>query len=496
MNLIISLLGQKHDNLFNSKFVYDKASKKDDFQINSILNKFSFCKKIFIICHKNKILHFKKKNNIQIIYSLKTKNQIKSILKVKKFIKNDEKVIILNPDSLLDVGYKDFVTDTDGIFFNINKKDIRRNYNKKDILFINKKNQITKIKKKNFDLENQIISAGLYYLKHWKYFLEAVPSIKNINDKSLHVADIFLQIIKNKNIITKSIKNFVCLENDKKIEEYKFWKKYFTVNYKKKDTLNKQRIQNIIPSAGEGSRHKHLGYNLPKPLIPISKKMMFERSLESLPNYKDNLFIFKKKTFFKNNLKNKFLKNKNKSQYYLIDKKTKGMAITIYKAKKLIKLDQPVIISSCDLKCVINYKKFYDVIKKMNPTGIIFTWSQYPPASESPNSHAYVVSKNSIVNKISEKKPISTSPDKDSAVTGIFYFKSGNHLLECIEHSIKNKITVNGEYYIATAMNKLLNEKEKIINFKVDQMISWSLPEHLKDYLFWEEKFTNVKSKV
>ena len=45
-------------------------------------------------------------------------------------------------------------------------------------------------------------------------------------------------------------------------------------------------------------------------------------------------------------------------------------------------------------------------------------------------------------------------------------------------------------------MNKLLNEKKKIINFKVDQMISWSLPEHLKDYLFWEEKFTNVKSKI
>ena len=69
-------------------------------------------------------------------------------------------------------------------------------------------------------------------------------------------------------------------------------------------------------------------------------------------------------------------------------------------------------------------------------------------------------------------------------------------MLECIEHSIKNKITVNGEYYIATAMNKLLNEKKKVINFEVDQMISWSLPEHLKDYLFWEEKFTNVKSKI
>ncbi len=133
-------------------------------------------------------------------------------------------------------------------------------------------------------------------------------------------------------------------------------------------------------------------------------------------------------------------------------------------------------------------------MKKKNPEAIIFTWSQYPLASESPYSHAYVVDKNLLINKISEKKPVSLNPDKDSAVTGIFYFKTGRNLIECIEHSIKNKITVNGEYYVATAMTKLLNEKKKIINFKVDQMISWSLPEHLKDYLFWEKIFTNVKN--
>ena len=487
-------MGQKHHSLFKDKFIYDKKLKRDNFLLNVILNKFSSCKKIFIILNKNKILNIKKKNNIKIVYSNKTNNQIESILKVKKFIQSDEKIAILNPDSLLDISFKDFLTDSDGILFNINNDDVRRNYNNKDTIIVNKKNQIIKIKKKNVNLKNQIISAGLYYLKYWKHFLEASSKIKKLNNKSLHVADIFLELINKKNITTKSVKNFVCLEDNKKIEEYKFWKKYFTINYKKTDKLRKQEIQNIIPSAGEGSRHKHLGYNLPKPLIPISNKMMFERSLESLPNKNNNLFIFKKNTFLKNNLKKKLKKNNKKSLYYLIDKKTKGMAITIYKAKNLIKLDQPVIISSCDLKCVINYDKFYDVIRKMNPTGIIFTWLQYPPASESPNSHAYVVDKRSIVNKISEKKPVSSSPDKDSAVTGIFYFKSGKDLLDCIEHSIKNNITVNGEYYIATAMNKLLNEKKKVVNFKVDQMISWSLPEHLNDYIFWEKKFTNVKS--
>ena len=500
MNLIISLLGQKHHNLFNDKFIHNKKNNTNSFLLNEILKRFTFCKKIFIICNKKKNINptiiFKKDKKIKIIYSSQTTNQINSILKIKKFIKKNEKIIILNPDSFFDVNSKDFNTKSDGIIFNIDKNDIGRNFGKKDTLYLDNKNKIIKIKTKTKDLNNKIVSAGLYCFNRWEYFIEGCLKINNINKKNLHVADVFSKLIKSKNFVTNTVKNFICLEDKKKIDEYKFWKKYFTVNHNLRDDLNDFDIQNIIPSAGEGSRHKHLGYNLPKPLIPISNKRMFERSLESLPNKKNNLFIFKKNTFIKNNLKKNFPSSNKKSLFHLIERKTKGMAITISKAEKFIQLDKPVIISSCDLKCVINYKKFYDVIKKTNPSAMIFTWSQYPPASESPKSHAYVVDKNSIVNRISEKKTISSTPDKDSAVTGIFYFRTGRDLIECINHSIKNKITVNGEYYIATAMTKLLNEKKTIINFKVDQMISWSLPEHLKDYLFWEKVLVNESSKI
>ena len=500
MNLIISLLGQKRHDLFDQKFIHNKKKKNDSFLLNEILDKFSFCKKIFIICKSDKKvienINFKQRNKIKVIYSNKTSNQIISILKIKNFIKNNEKLIILNPDSYFDVNAKDFNNNLDGVIFNINKNDIGRNFGNKDTLYLDKKNRITKIKKKTKDLKSQTVSAGLYYFKDLSILLKGCSKIRNINKKGLHVIDIFLQLIKNNNIGTKSVEKFICFEDKQKIDEYKFWKKYFTLNYKIIDRLNTYDIQNIIPSAGEGSRHKHLGYNLPKPLIPISNKRMFERSLESLPNKKNNLFIFKKNTFIKNNLIKKFPKSKKKSLFHLIEKKTKGMAITISKARKFIQLDKPVIISSCDLKCVINYKKFYNIIKKVNPSAMIFTWSQYPPASESPKSHAYLVDKNLVVNKISEKKAISSTPDKDSAVTGIFYFRTGRDLIECIDHSIKNKITVNGEYYIATAMTKLLSEKKTIINFKVDQMISWSLPEHLNDYIFWEKIFINERNKI
>ena len=497
MNLIISLLGPQHKNLFKERFLFNKK-EKNIYLLNQIIKRFNFCNKIFIISEKQKIvnksINFNNKNKVKIIYSKPTKNQIQSILKVSKFIGNNEKIIILNPDSSFDININSFKNNYDGLIFTINEKDLRRNFGKKDVVYNNSKNQIIKIKKKAHYPFAQKVSAGTYYLKKWKYFTQFSSSIKNINSKDLQVADVFSKIIKRKKIYLKEVKNFVCFENNKKVKEYKFWKNYFLNNFKLNDNLKKKDIQNIIPSAGEGSRHRHLGYNLPKPLIPISNKMMFERSLESLPNKNNNLFIFKKNTFLKNNLKKKFLKNNKKSHFYLISKKTKGMAITISKARKFIQLEKPVIVSSCDIKCVIDYPKFYKIIKKNNPSAMIFTWSQYPFASESPNSHAYVKDKKLIVTKISEKKTISKNPDKDSAVTGIFYFKTGKDLLDCIDYSIKNKITVNGEYYIATAMTKLLNEKKKIINFKVEQLISWSLPEHLSDYLYWEKIFNNETS--
>ena len=34
---------------------------------------------------------------------------------------------------------------------------------------------------------------------------------------------------------------------------------------------------------------------MPKPLIPISGKTMFENSIDRLPNKKENFFIFRKK---------------------------------------------------------------------------------------------------------------------------------------------------------------------------------------------------------
>ena len=50
---------------------------------------------------------------------------------------------------------------------------------------------------------------------------------------------------------------------------------------------------------------------------------MFENSLDRLPNSKENLFIFRKNTFKKFNIKKIFLQSKVLKNFYLIEKKKK-----------------------------------------------------------------------------------------------------------------------------------------------------------------------------
>lgn len=494
MILICSLIGKNNNFYFNKKIIFYK--KKNITFVDFLKKNYSFCKKIYIILDSsfpNRKLNNKKFN---IIYTNKGRNQADTIFKLKNEIAFDEKTLILNPDSIFWINKKllsNLKRKKCSVLFSIKNKFHKRNFGNKDVYQINKFNEIISIKTKfntnlAYNKKNLRISAGLYLFNTWENFINICQKSRLIKKKKIIFSNIINEQINNFKFTNLEISKFICLEDQKKIDEYQFWKKFFFMNKHSVDQSRSGNIQNIIPAAGEGSRHKPLGYNVPKPLIKISNKTMFEKSIEGLPNKKNLLIIFKKKTFIKYNLKKKLSKH---NKFYLLSKKTDGMARTIYHAKKLIDMNSPIIVSSCDIKCVIDYKKFYNLIKKNKPDGMIFTWKNYPFASESPNSHAYVkVNSNNNVIKIVEKKPISKNPDKDHAVTGIFYFKNGQILIDCIEDMFKKKITVNGEYYVATAMAKLLSEKKIIKTFLVDQFISWSLPEHLSDYLYWENIFS------
>ena len=130
MNLIISLLGSDNDQLITEKFLIYK--KKNTHILDAIVDRYSFCKNIFVITKKNIIKNnFNKSKKIKYIFAKSSKNQIISILKAKKFISLSEKVLILNPDSSFDINKTVFNEKCDAKIFYINKNNISRSFGKK-----------------------------------------------------------------------------------------------------------------------------------------------------------------------------------------------------------------------------------------------------------------------------------------------------------------------------------------------------------------------------
>jgi len=486
----LSKLGKKETILSYTKKIFKKFNLKFDIEIYFITSK-KIQKKYNIKQYINAI---KYKKNI-IFLKKETTNLIETFLHSKLLINNqNEKLIIFHPDSFCEIDIAKFYSLSkkgfEGIQFgydHFNPTDYLRSDTGRFSITNNKK--IKKIYEKS-KLDNHLLTcAGLHYFKNWHIFenyAEKVLQSKKFEHKV--TSEVYnLMIINNLDIKYFEVTNFISFSNISSVNEFNFWNLYFKQKYSKlKKTFN---INNIIPAAGSGKRHKQ--FKVSKPFIDISGKPMISHAIESLPVSNNNYVVLRNhvaKTY-----KNEIIKVKNISKKKVtvvnINKKTDGMARTCLFLEKHLDKDLPIIISSCDYKFLYNEQKLHALIRDEDPDSIIFTFRNYPDARIDPNSYAYVKVNKSRIIKIVEKKAISKTPHKDYAVTGVFYFKNWYLFKNSVDDMISSKNTVNGEYYVATAIQELVNKKKIILNFEIDKFISWSLPIHLKTYLFWEKIF-------
>jgi NDP-sugar pyrophosphorylase family protein len=249
-----------------------------------------------------------------------------------------------------------------------------------------------------------------------------------------------------------------------------------------------QKINVIIPMAGEGSRFKKAGFKTPKPLIKVFNKTLIEISIESL-NIKNANFYFVAKKYenksFNNQLKKILLKYTDIKKIFYIKKKTSGAAETLLKVKNLSQ-NIPLLTANCDQYMNWNSDKFLKLMKKKNYDGGIVTYK----SKNKKNSFAKV--RNNIVLKITEKKVIS-----NNALIGIHYWKKTSYFFSSAKKLIK-KIKyqkLNTEPYVSETYNFLLDKKMKIASYliKPKNFFLIGMP---KDYNLFKTKFKNDKRNI
>lgn len=237
----------------------------------------------------------------------------------------------------------------------------------------------------------------------------------------------------------------------------------------------------VIPMAGESKRFYDKGYKLPKYMLPIGKKTLFERCLFSFKRYfKTDTFIF----ILRNNIDNKIIKFIEQKiikigileyDIVILENNTRGQAETVFQGLKNIYTNEELIIFNIDTIRHNFTKPTYNedikgYIEVFEGSGDI--WSFVKPGID--NKVLYTTEKVRVSNLCS---------------TGLYQFRKKEYFLETYNHFItldKDKWD-GGELYVAPLYNFLIN-KGMTIKYNL-------INSNLLDFSGTPEQYTHLLNK-
>lgn len=255
------------------------------------------------------------------------------------------------------------------------------------------------------------------------------------------------------------------------------------VNYYRvlKSITEAERINIVIPAAGQGKRFAEAGYVFPKPLIPIHhwgvSRPMIDLVLDNFRHIGKNIILMQKEHIEKYCVGSIVGNRDYIIEILSVGCLTEGAACSVLLAKNLIDNNNELIIANSDqyLSSSLEVDLFIGSMRHLNAAGGIITFK-----SDNPKWSYAKCEFGNLVKEVAEKKVIS-----DQATVGIYYFKHGKDFVKYAEQMIAKNIRTNNEFYVCPVFNELIQAGKRVHTYEIDGGIMHGLgtPEDLELFL-------------
>lgn len=352
--------------------------------------------------------------------------------------------------------------------------------------------------KRAFTSERELehASAGIYYFGSWSLFKEYGSRI--LDQKDLELPEAYVSLLYNPmvgdglHVVIHEARRFICLGTPEDYEQYCFWWKYFN-NTQVELTDPGRGVERValLPMAGRGSRFKAYGYRVVKPLIQVSGVPMMIRAAKSFPQVDRWVCLPRADDLTKHPIIQALETLNGKLDVLGVDHETSGQAATCLLAADYITDDAEVLIASCDYEHRYQGRRWQTILDNKDIDGAIWTYRTRGLPVKNPEAFAYCIlgDDNETVTEIVEKATISDTPHLDSMVVGTFWFRRARDYKYAARSLIDKDIRINGEHYIGTSINQLLQLGRRFVIFEIDQWISFGDPFELKVMEYWQDHF-------
>lgn len=235
----------------------------------------------------------------------------------------------------------------------------------------------------------------------------------------------------------------------------------------------------VLPIAGRGSRFAAVGYELPKPLIPVRGVPMIELVVDNLRPRQPHRFIFLalQEHIERWDIAAKLENIAPGCTVISVDRVTEGAACTVLLARNEIDNATPLMIANTDQYIATDLEAYLAQASAAGCDGLIMTFTANHPKW----SYVRKDSRDQVV-EVVEKQVIS-----DEATVGIYNFGRGADFVSAADAMIASDLRVNGEFYVAPTYNQLISNGACIRSFRIPPegkgMFGLGTPEDLETFL-------------
>lgn len=208
-------------------------------------------------------------------------------------------------------------------------------------------------------------------------------------------------------------------------------------------------MQIVIPMAGKGSRFAEAGYELPKPFIDVDGVPMIVQVMHNLalPGVKFVLVAQRSHQKYFDGV-SRVLRKEIEFDVAYIDGVTEGTACTVLLARKLLDTNEPVVIANSDQ---LVDGGIHELVSDAEARGLDGSIMCFKDDAADPKWSFAKVNARGLVTEVKEKEAIS-----NLATVGIYYFSTGQMLIDGALDMMLAQDRVNGEYYTCPIYNYLI----------------------------------------
>ncbi len=342
-------------------------------------------------------------------------------------------------------------------------------------------------------------SMGTYYFKKGAYVKKYFKALmeKDINLNGEYYVSLIYNLLVDDGLKVSiyDVEHMLQWGTPQDVEEYNGFSDYFRAvcDLTSNSEVHPANDINLIPLAGLGSRFSKEGYVDPKPLISVSGKPMIVQAANYLPKAPRNIFICLEEHLVGYPLESTLKKSFPDGKIVSLDKPTEGQACTCEIGLQDENPDSSLLIAACDNGMLYNKEKYEALLNDTTVDAIAWSFRNHPSSHLNPEMYGWIkTDENDTVTGVSVKKAISNSPKTDHAVVGTFYFRKAGYFLEALSRMYEKNERVNGEFYVDSCLNELVEMNLNVKVFEIDHYIGWGTPNDYKTFKYWQSFFHKV----